>query len=67
MPAPDLSNANWRKSSKSNAEGDCVEVAHVEGVIAFRDSKDSAGPALVFPGGGVFAFLASVKNGEFAR
>ena len=43
----DLSGANWRKSSASGANG-CVEVAFVEGQVAVRDSKDRAGPVLVF-------------------
>ncbi|GAB3069141.1 DUF397 domain-containing protein [Micromonospora schwarzwaldensis] len=46
----DLSNARWRKSSRSNAAGGaCVEVADARpGGVAVRDSKDPAGPVLAF-------------------
>ncbi|GAA1791308.1 MULTISPECIES: DUF397 domain-containing protein [Actinomadura] len=38
----------WRKASRSTAEGDnCIEVADVSSVVAFRDSKDPNGPILV--------------------
>jgi hypothetical protein len=45
-----LSGAKWRKSSWSSGDGgQCVEVAsNLPGVIAVRDSKNPAGPALVF-------------------
>ncbi|RIV40678.1 DUF397 domain-containing protein [Micromonospora radicis] len=39
----------WRKSSHSGDEGACVEVAVVPGTVAVRDSKDPAGPLLLFP------------------
>ncbi|MGC4805303.1 DUF397 domain-containing protein [Micromonospora sp. DT233] len=44
-----LAAARWRKSSRSGDEGACVEVAVVPDAIAVRDSKDPAGPALIFP------------------
>lgn len=44
----DLSNAKWRKSSRSGSNGgDCVELAGVAGVVAVRDSKDQDGPVLL--------------------
>jgi hypothetical protein len=44
-----LGTAAWRKSSYSGGNGgNCVEVARgLPGVVAVRDSKDPAGPALV--------------------
>ncbi|SCE97121.1 DUF397 domain-containing protein [Micromonospora chokoriensis] len=46
----DLTGARWRKSTRSNGSGGaCVEVAdNLSGLVAVRDSKDPAGPVLVF-------------------
>lgn len=44
----DLSDARWRKSRRSQEQGACVELAGLPGIVAVRDSKDPAGPALVF-------------------
>jgi hypothetical protein len=64
-PADQLA-AVWRKSTKSNASGACVEVAALaNGKIAVRDSRHPSGPALVCTRAGIGAFLAGVKNGEF--
>ncbi|AJP05314.1 DUF397 domain-containing protein [Streptomyces leeuwenhoekii] len=57
--------ASWMKSRHSNAEGNCVEVALVEGGIAMRNSRDPDGPALVYTAAEVRAFLAGAKEGEF--
>jgi hypothetical protein len=54
----------WRKSSKSASNG-CVEVAHVAGKVAVRDSKDQASPVLLFTAFEWDAFLGGVRNGEF--
>jgi Domain of unknown function (DUF397) len=50
MTAPDLSGAQWHKSTYSGGTGgNCLEVArNLPGVVAVRDSKDRQGPALVF-------------------
>ncbi|WP_239344697.1 MULTISPECIES: DUF397 domain-containing protein [unclassified Frankia] len=63
----DLSGAVWRKSSYSNAKGECVEVAFLDdGLIALRDSKNNGiGPALVFTGAEWRAFIQGVTDGEF--
>lgn len=47
----DLSTAQWRTSSYSNATGgECVEVCDdLPGVVPVRDSKVSDGPALLIP------------------
>jgi hypothetical protein len=60
----DLSTARWRKSSRSGANG-CVEVAIVGDGVAVRDSKDPAGPVLLFTAHEWASFLGGVRDGEF--
>ncbi|MEV7780651.1 DUF397 domain-containing protein [Kitasatospora sp. NPDC088351] len=56
----------WRKSTYSNGQGDCVEIADgFTGVVPVRDSKDPHGPALTFTTDGWQAFVAGVRAGEF--
>ncbi len=61
----DLSDVKWRKSSRSGAGNNCVEVTDLGGGRAVRDSKDAAGPALVFGAAQWAAFTAGVRAGEF--
>lgn len=56
----------WIKSRRSNAEGNCVEVAALSGgYVAMRNSRDPDGPALVYTPAEIAAFLAGAKDGEF--
>ncbi|MBB5956327.1 hypothetical protein FHS29_002913 [Saccharothrix tamanrassetensis] len=52
----------WRKSSRSTTETNCVEMARVRHRVAVRDSKNLAGPVLVFPAPSAASFLASLKK-----
>ncbi|SDT81677.1 protein of unknown function [Streptomyces sp. TLI_053] len=62
----DPSGARWRRSSHSDNGGTCVEVtADFPGLVPVRDSKDPAGPVLVFPADTWSAFIAGVQAGEF--
>lgn len=45
---PELSRAQWRKSSYSGNSGNCVEVANLGGSIAIRDTKNLDEKVLVF-------------------
>jgi hypothetical protein len=59
----DLSRAQWRKSSYSNGQANCVEVApNLGGVVAIRDSKDCGGAVLWVSREEWVAFLHSFKR-----
>ena len=55
----------WRKSTYSNADGNCIEVAAGSSVVAVRDSKDRAGPVLTFGAPEWCEFLENVRNRQF--
>ena len=60
----DLTGAIWHKSTRSGANGDCVEVAdNLPGVVAVRDSKNPHGPKLIFQTPAWSAFVADLKRG----
>ena len=62
MTDTDLSRAEWRKSSYSSQDGNCVEVAtNLPGAVAIRDSKDPGGPGLLVPATEWRAFVRGLK------
>ncbi|MGW1680588.1 DUF397 domain-containing protein [Saccharopolyspora sp. NPDC002376] len=52
---------NWRKSSRSAGQGNCVEVGSGPGIVAVRDTKDRDGAVLTFPTGQWAAFVADLR------
>jgi Domain of unknown function (DUF397) len=66
VPAGDLPGARWRKSGRSSAQGNCVELARLAGAeVAIRNSRHPQGPALIFTDAELDAFLEGVKDGDF--
>ncbi len=65
MISDHLSRANWRTSSKTQANGSCVELA-TDGETwgAVRDSKQPNGGQLVFANSSFRAFIGGVKSGR---
>jgi hypothetical protein len=61
----DFSRATWRKSTRSQQSGQCVELARIDGIIGVRDSKKPDGPVLVFTVEEFAAFLDGAVKGEF--
>lgn len=60
---PDLTGAVWRKSSRSNNGGECVEVAdNLPDIVGLRDSKDPTGPVLTLSPSAWVAFLVALKG-----
>lgn len=66
-PAPQLRGAIWKKSVRSGAKGNCVELAWLDADgVAVRNSRFPSGPALVYSRTGVAAFFAGAKAGRFS-
>jgi hypothetical protein len=63
---PDLTAAIWRKSTRSNNGGNCVEVAdNLAEVVGVRDSKNPTGPALTFKPEAWASFVTAVKQRSY--
>lgn len=65
----ELTEASWRKSSYSNGQGgNCVEIADgFPGIAPVRDSKDPAGPMLIFGAAAWAAFIDQMRATDHAQ
>jgi hypothetical protein len=60
----DFAGAQWRKTSYSNGQANCVETAAIGqdgGFVVVRDSKAPAGPVLTFRSSAWRRFTTAVK------
>ncbi len=56
----------WRKSTASNYQGNCVEVAVLaDGGVAVRNSRFPDGPRITYTRAEMAAFVQGVQAGEF--
>jgi hypothetical protein len=68
MNSAKLTGAMWRKSSRSNGQANCIEIAFLGATVAMRDSKDrGSGPILRFSHGEWQAFVAGVEGEQFTH
>jgi hypothetical protein len=65
--APELATVSWRKSGRSGANGNCVEIGRLPGGSGFavRHSRDPEGPVLLYSPAEMNAFVLGVYDGEF--
>lgn len=66
MTSDENARVTWKKSTRSNGSGDCVEVAELQdGRRLVRDSKNPDGGNLTFTPSEWRAFIEGAKDGEF--
>jgi Domain of unknown function (DUF397) len=53
--------SNWRKSTKSGANGSCVEVADTDGAVLVRDTTNRDGGTLAFGAAAWQEFMGTLR------
>ncbi|MDX3763546.1 DUF397 domain-containing protein [Streptomyces sp. AK02-04a] len=65
MPAVDLGTEGWEKPWSGTNGGSCVEAKRLpDDSVAFRQSTDPDGPALVYTRDEMISFLEGAKSGQ---
>lgn len=57
-----LDRTEWRTSSRSVGNGNCIEMSTSTNRVAVRDSKDRHGPVLAFSTRAWHAFVAGIDG-----
>jgi Domain of unknown function (DUF397) len=57
---------DWRKSSWSFPNGNCLEAGNVPGAVLVRDTTDRDGTVLAYPAAAWQAFTMALRAGEAA-
>jgi Domain of unknown function (DUF397) len=66
MNIPDPTAAQWKKSSRSNGQANCVEVCTSQpAIVAVRDSKNVPGPEIAVSDQAWSHFIQAIVRGEF--
>lgn len=60
----DESSVQWRTSTRSMAEGNCVEIGGRPGAVSVRDTKDRDGGTLSVSRGAWTTFTDAVRTGR---
>jgi hypothetical protein len=66
MNGIEIPDERWHKSTYSDGQANCVEVALTPDTMAVRDSKNPKGPALTFTAEAWSSFVRGIADGEFA-
>jgi hypothetical protein len=66
ISAARLEGAVWKKSQRSNSQGQCVELARLDArTVAIRNSRDPQGSSLIFEVDSVREMIAQLRTGRF--
>jgi hypothetical protein len=60
-------NHEWRKSTRSGTNGNCVEARYVNDTAEVRDSKDRRSTMLAFSPAAWTAFVSALKSPSSVR
>lgn len=59
-----MTTPNWRKSTHSNGQGECVELANLGSEVGIRDSKNPTSPHLSVSRETLSTVLSNIKAGD---